>query len=293
MAGIDLRGKGYAAREVVYDALRKYYKSLPEDASQVVRERQRILLEAGVCQDDAFKLEGSFCVGIFGSTVPTTYWTLYELFSRPEVLSELRDQVSREAVCRTTEEGFVLDVAALKTKCPLLLSVFQETQRVRHVHAITRKVMFDTLLDNQYLLKSGNYLQMPGGSMHTNRKVWGATAETFDPYRFMPRQATERRVADEHSSFVAWGAAPHLCPARQFVSTEILIMVALFAMRVDMKPVGGGNWEASPALDYKSLVTVPNPKTGVEVEVRGRDEWRGDWSLIMGQSITRVSLASG
>ncbi|KAH6893370.1 cytochrome P450 [Thelonectria olida] len=267
----DITRKGYAAREIVYNALRKYCKSIPEDASLLVRERQRVLREGGVRQDDACKLEATFCTAVFGNTSPTMYWTVYELFSRPELLEEIRDEDSREAVSGSKEEGFVLNVAAVKTRCPLLLSVYQETQRTRHIHAIIRKVMADTLLDGQYLLKSGHFLQLPGNPIHTNTNVWGPTADTFDPRRFVPQEGSERKPR-EPSSFVAWGAPPHLCPARQFAATEILIMVALLAMRIDMKPMGAGEWEANPVLNTGDLVTVYNPKTEARVEVSGRDQ---------------------
>jgi nitrogen fixation protein len=41
------------------------------------------------------------------------------------------------------------------------------------------------------------------------------------------------------------------------------------------------------------MATVYTPKKDVEVQVRRRGEWDGEWSLRMGESKTRVSLASG
>ncbi|KAH7123176.1 cytochrome P450 [Dactylonectria macrodidyma] len=292
MTKTDITRKGYAAREIVFDAFREYYKVIPEDASLVVCERLRVLREGGVCEEDVCKQEATFGTAIYANTAPTMYWTIYELFSRPGALQELRDEISREAVSGTKEEGFVLDVAALKTKCTLLLSVLQETQRTRHIFAMIRKVMSDTLLDGQYMLKAGHYLQMPGNPIHTNTSVWGPTAGAFDPYRFMPQESGDRKARDP-SSFVAWGAPPHLCPARQFAATEIMIIVALLAMRVDIEPVGGDEWERSPALETGEFVSVYNPKKDIKVEVGGREQWRSTWTLKMGESKTRISLASG
>ncbi|KAF4979790.1 hypothetical protein FZEAL_4064 [Fusarium zealandicum] len=292
MVNLDLMRKGYAARDVVFRALQDYCNAVPTDASKVFVERNRTMREAGICEDDIRKQEATFGTAAFANTVPTLYWTIHELFSRPEVLEEVRAEVAEQAVSGSKESGFRLDVAALKTRCPLLLSVYQETQRTRHVHANIRKVVTDMLLDRQYLLKAGNYVQMPGQPIHADPSTWGESADTFDPYRFMRKGGSDRRSVAP-SSFVAWGAAPHLCPARQFASTEVLMVVALLAMRSDLVPVGTGLWEMKPVVKTSDMVSIQLPKRDVEVEAAEREEWSGRWSLDMGESTTRISLASG
>lgn len=284
----DVFGNGYAARQKVFDAHVKYCRDIPHDASLLFRERWRVLLESGISEMDCIKQQATLPIGMLSNTVPTFYWTIWELFSRGDVLSHVREELEAHAVIKQ-EDGFALDVAALKSKCPLLLSVFQETQRVRHIHAAIRKVMKDTLLDGKYLLKAGNYLQMPGNSIHSNANIWGPSALDFDPYRFAsPGGSTKHGGSD----FLAWGAPPHLCPARQFAATEILILVALLAMRAELRPASGG-WEKNPALDFNDPVTVLNPKKDVQMDVSTRTQWAGKWTLLMSQSKHRVPLASG
>ncbi|KAH7118584.1 cytochrome P450 [Dactylonectria estremocensis] len=290
MVGMDLTRKGYAAREVVFQAFRQYCSHVPDDSSEIFLSRTRVMREAGVCEEDICKQQATFGTAAFANTAPALYWATYELFSRPEVLEEVRAQVAEHAVSGSKESGFKLNVSALKTKCPLLLSVFQETQRTRHMHANIRKVTADTLLDGKYLLKAGNFVQMPGNPIHTNPEIWGDTVDVFDPYRFVPK---DDRKPILPSGFLAWGAPPHLCPARQFAATEILIVLASLAMRVDMAPAAMGRWERNPAVNVGDMVTIYNPKKDVQVEVREREAWAGDWALEMGDSKTRVSLASG
>ncbi len=148
------------------------------------------------------------------------------LFSRQEILAEVREEIEAQAVIGSKEHGFVLDVAALKTRCYLLLSVYEETQRTRHAHANIRAVLSDAVLDGRYLLKAGSYLQMPGQPIHASTEVWGHSASEFDPYRFVQKRGIARGAIPT-GGFLAWGAPPHLCPARQFATTEILIAVAL------------------------------------------------------------------
>ncbi|KAG8624056.1 hypothetical protein KVT40_009032 [Elsinoe batatas] len=294
-ANLDFTRKGYAARETVFKAFKTYCRKLPLDVAPVIAERQRVLLEGGVSEDNAAQQQATFSVAAFANTTPTLYWTIHELYARPDLLAAVRKEVISTAVSGSHEKGFALDVSALKTKCPLTLSVFQETQRTRNIHANIRKVTEDTLLDGKYLLKKGHFLQMPGGPVHHERTTWGPTADTFDPYRFVPApavsgQGTKRSVPQ--SSFISWGAPPHLCPARQFATTEILIVVALLAVRVDIEPMKG-EWVLQPPVQKADLVTLHNPKKDVEVRVRRREKWEGKWGLKMGESTTRVSLASG
>ncbi|PNS15642.1 hypothetical protein CAC42_4094 [Sphaceloma murrayae] len=289
----DFAGTGYAARQQVFDAMDTYCRQLPDDVAPVVSERARVLREAGVSEKEIAKQQTTFVIAAFANTAPTLYWTIYELFSRPEVLAEVRKEVLTEAVSGSSKEGFALDVSALKTRCPLLLGVFQETQRTRHIHANIREITEDTLLDGKYLLKKGHFLQMPGQPIHNEQSVWGANAGNFDPYRFMTStDSTKRERGVPPSSFVSWGAPPHLCPARQFATTESMIVLALLAVRLDLSPMQG-RWEESPAVDTSDLVTMYNPKKDVALKVDAKEEWTGVWSLTMGESKTRVALASG
>ncbi|KAI1349205.1 cytochrome P450 [Xylaria sp. FL0043] len=308
MTGLDLLGKADKAREIVHKSVRSYCSGMPPDASEAVHERHRVLRESGMSFEDAIKQESSFCVAVFGNTAPTMFWTIYELFSRPGLLAEVRDEIAANAVteiARTCEgvemPQFALDVAALKTKCPLLLSSYQEIQRTRDIHANIRKVLTDTFLDDgRYLLRKGNYCIVPGPSIHKSTRAWGESATAFDPYRFITKnarkygQSGQKFATPPPSSFLAWGTPPHLCPARQFATTEIFVIVALLIMRVDLVPTEkNGKWEKNPALNTGHIVSLPNPREDIEVEVKLRETASGKWIINMGESKTRIALASG
>jgi hypothetical protein len=292
-----LGAPGYAAREKVFAAFREYHKAVPADASQLVRTRWRVFAEQGVeDHEEVVKLDAHLSQAVFPNSNRTAFWFVWELFSRPSVLDEVRAEVQSHAIARDSSGTTILDVGALKSRCPLLLSVLQETQRTRHQAAMARQVMVDTTIDDgKYLLKKGAYVQMPAQPIHNDTAIWGPAAAEFDPYRFVNNTATGQKQKVAPGAFLAWGAAPHVCPARQFMTTELLIMGALLAMRVDLVPTAHeGDWgRAKPALKHKELVTVAGPTRDVEVKVVPRGGWQGEWKLEMGQSLSRISLASG
>jgi hypothetical protein len=292
MLGIDPLGTGYSARTTMFKAFRKYFQDMPDDVSLIIRERQRILREAGIPEDDTYKMQSNLS-DAYPNFPPTLFWTIYEIYSRPELLEAIRQEISSKAV-RKSDDGSILDVTTLQTECHILLSAFQETQRVRHSQVAFRIVVEDVLLDGQYLLKKGNYVHLPAKPVHKNHEIWGPQASAFDPYRFVQAEAgktTKTKILP--SGFRAWGAPPHMCPARQFAATEILIFTALLALRANLTPESGKGWEREPALKPVEIAMLPRPKKDIHLKVTAREEGARSWAIEIGKSKTRVPLASG
>ncbi|KAK8101939.1 hypothetical protein PG999_012313 [Apiospora kogelbergensis] len=294
MLGTDFLRTGYKARDTVFEAFREYFQRIPDDASFLVQQRQKVMREGGIAEEDTYKIQATLSNAAYPNTVPTLFWTIFEIYSRPQLLDDIRQELHDNAVSRASEKGtneFVLDVAALQTACPVLLSTYQETQRTRHAQVAWRMVTEDTLLDG-HVLKKGNYLQIPVRPTHESREVWGPRAAAFDPYRFVPGK-NKPKIAP--SSFMPWGSPPHLCPARQFASAEILIAAALLVLRVQLTPVGGrrggGGWE-QPAL-RSGTPALPRPRRDIRAKVTPREGARGNWSVVIGRAKARISLASG
>lgn len=120
MVGIDPLGTGYRARAKVWDAFQNYFQNVPDDVSLLVRDRQDILRNAGISEAEAARMQSTLCDAAYPNTVPTLFWTVHEIFSRHELLEVVRDEIYSTAV-QQTGTGFVLDVAALKSKCQALL----------------------------------------------------------------------------------------------------------------------------------------------------------------------------
>jgi len=308
MLGFDFLGTGYRARTTMFHAFRKYFQNVPDDVSSVIRERQRILREAGIPEEDTYKMQSNLS-DAYPNFPPTLFWTIYEIFSRPPLLAAIRHELLDKAVTRSSSNN-TLNLTSLQTDCHLLLSAFQETQRLRHSQVAFRIVVDDHLLDDQYLLKKGAYMHLPAKPVHQSTDIWGRDAHVFDPYRFIQTESTSKRPLPTTatttptkpkivpSGFRAWGAPPHMCPARQFAATEILVFVALLALQTDLEPENGV-WERDPELRHMEIAMLPRAKRDVRLRVRkweGMGEGKGQgaqWRVEMGRNKARVPLASG
>jgi hypothetical protein len=68
-------------------------------------------------------------------------------------------------------------------------------------------------------------------------------------------------------------------------------MVALLALRVEIKPLAG-KWKR-PEPSYGDFVIILPPKMDIDVDIRSRGGWGGNWSLKIGESASRAPLDSG
>jgi cytochrome P450 len=286
---LDPFGKGVKARAKVFKALENYFKDVPEDVSQLVRERRRVLEDGGISQEDALKMQAFLNDGNF-NIFPMLYWAIYDVFSRPQLLEDIRREVMANAVQRSqADAGFVLDMSAVKTKCPLLLGAYQETQRTRHMLPNSRVVLEDTIVDGKYLLKKGRLLFLPTRPIHRSTEIWGSRAAEFDPRRFMADASGPNPLP---SHFLPWGTAPYICPARQFVSAGILVQMALIVLRMDLAPAGGRRWEDEPATQWLEIATLPTAREKMDLIVTPRAEGAGKWSVCIGTPKTAVPIKS-
>ena len=265
---------------------------MPADVSQLVKERHRVLREGGITQEDALKIHSFLNDGNF-NIVPTLEWVLYDIYSRPQLLGAIRQEIVSNAI-RETDSGLTLDIASLKTQCPLLLSAWQETQRTRHSLSGSRYVVEDTLLAGQYLLKKNNLIYLPFKPIHTNPTIWGPQAGAYDPYRFMPVQAgkTDTRSKVLPSNFLPWGTPPYICPTRQFISTIIMVVMAVMVTKVDLTPERG-SWSPEPAVRWQENATLPTTSEKMHFMVTERKYGSGSWTITTGKSKIAVPLVSG
>lgn len=95
-------------------------------------------------------------------------------------------------------------------------------------------------------------------------------------------------------AFPVWGVAPHVCPARFYASTGVLVLITLVALRLDISPAAGEG-RANPAWreleDEFNFSAVSRPTGPVRVSVRPREDWKGNWNVVVGRPETRLQFS--
>lgn len=159
------------------------------------------------------------------------------------------------------------------------------TDKYQGIGISSRVILEDHLLDDQFLLKKGNILLIPGVVQHQNQSIWGDNVGEFYHKRFVAGaggRKGSRRL--NPVAFRGFGGGSTLCPGRHFAATEIMAFAALFILRFDSRPASGARWLA-PSVEKTNLATsIHQPDHDVEIEVRLRDNFRGKWEVKLSES---------
>jgi Cytochrome P450 len=274
IAGWLTAPKAWKARELLVKSFLQYYQERGhEDSSPLTYARWKIQLDGGATLENIARLEAVMGLGILSNTVPTGFWAIFDIYSRPNSLEGIRNEIRQNALSVDSSGLHILDLANIRNNCPLLLSSFQETLRLRSNAGQFRVVYEDTTLNDRWLLKKGSVLLMPAATINRNKTAWGSTVEEFDPRRFtkLSEQADKRQKA---SAFLSFGTSPNICPGRHFATGEILALTAMLILRFDISPVAG-SWK-EPKTNTKAVAaSLSPPMEPLNVAFAEREEFQG------------------
>ncbi|KUI74212.1 5-beta-cholestane-3-alpha,7-alpha-diol 12-alpha-hydroxylase [Cytospora mali] len=273
-----LARKSLHAREhLLIPALEKYFTEKSHlQGSLLVQCRYNHNTGHGLRGRDVAATEIGQMAASLTNSMASAFWMIYHVFSNPVVLADCRAEMDQLVEVKDNDL-YAVDLAMVKSSCPVLLSTWQETLRYEHIGISARVVMEDTILDNKYLLKRGATVMGATPVQHSDASVWGPTVGDFDHRRFL-RGPGKKRVAPV--AFRSFGGGTVLCPGRHFVSTEVLSFVALLLLRFDLKPVNKhGEW-VEPRKYLSMTSSMPTPRDEVQVQIVPRDnrEWRMNFS---------------
>lgn len=266
--------KGLAGRAKVSAAFENYYrKGGHNKASILTKNRYEVSFKNGVPIADIARYEVGGSIAILVNTAPSAFWMLILIYSHPELLCDLRQEIGSMMLEKTDKSGKtrIIDITSLKSSCPLLTSTFQEVLRYRSVGTSVREVMEDTVIDGQWLLKKGNMIQMPSRVLHCDADIWGLDVHEFKPERFLKSMSTAPRNSKTPpaAAFRAFGGGSTLCPGRHFATNEVLAVVTMFIMRFDMEPLDG-TWTLPTSNNTNVASVVMEPDSDVEVTISER-----------------------
>lgn len=269
---------------MIFNAMQRYFSRGGHDnSSHLTKARYNVYVKNGLSSDSIAHFELSSIIGLLINVTPTVFWLLFYIYSTPGLLKDVRQEVanatSTEMLCTQDDrKEHSISVVKLRENCPLLLSTYRETLRLKTNNVYTRWVRQDTLLNERYFLKQGSIVQVPGASMHADPALWGADVKEFKPRRFMKGEATHHRPG----AFRSFGGGTSLCPGRHFALIEVLATAAIFVMRYDMEPQGGGGRWEEPKMEGNDVVgSIMPPTSRFDVAITTREGYEGDkWGFV-------------
>ena len=264
--------KGYQGRQTISKAFINYFNNkAQESGSAFTKDRFTVSRKHGCSVEDIAKFECGESIAALVNTIPAVFWMIYHIYSTPIILEELRQELTKIVVGMTEKNGSTVrkvDVAQIKTSCPILISTFQEVLRHRAMGTSVRQVMEDTMLDGKYLLKKDGMVQMPSRVVHTDPEVWGPDVAEFNHRRFLKEKESAKRGKDGRrfnpAALLAFGGGHTLCPGRHFATTEIMVAVIMFLLRYEVRPTSG-TWTAPPCINTNIAATIMEPDFDIPV----------------------------
>ncbi|GJN84415.1 hypothetical protein PLIIFM63780_007971 [Purpureocillium lilacinum] len=210
--------------------------------------------------EEIAKMETIQAVIATTNAIPTFFWLLIFVLSRPELLTQMRTEiegalnfepVAAQGDSPDNHRVATLDVSQFEHQLPLMTSCYRETLRLINHSVSMRRVTSDislTAADGKtYVLKEGVDVQMPAGVTHGDTNIWGPDAGEFRAERFLPEARVSGAQTPPRSSraercrkaaFFPFGGGKHLCPGRNLAFEEIMGFMALMLLRMDLEPMG-------------------------------------------------------
>ncbi len=193
-----------------------------------------------------------FCAFII-NTVPVTFWTIGHIVENQLLLARIRAELAEviEPIVEedVSEPRFSFDVAAVRERCPLLMSASTEVLRYVGASTSTLIVHEDVCIDEQYLLKQGALVQISATAVHSDPDIWGPDAAAFDPERFL------KPTKVHPSAYRTFGGGSTLCPGRHLATDEILAFTAMFLHTFDV-----ADTPRLPRRDDTNMLSITKPE---------------------------------
>ena len=217
-----------------------------------------------------------FCAFII-NTVPVTFWTIGHIVENRVLLTRIRAELAAVVGPMAAGQGWdeprlTIDAAALRERCPLLVSTSNEVLRYVGASTSTLIVHEDVYIDDQYLLTKGALVQISATAVHSDPDIWGPNATNFDPERSLKPSKVHP------SAYRTFGGGSTLCPGRHLASDEILIFTAMFLRTFDVEFTA--NTPRLPRRDDTNMLSITKPTEDLVLRLSRRQGMeKASWGI--------------
>ena len=285
--------KAFYSRKRVLGGLIEYVETgAYKKASPLIQERVSTNLNFGIGEQMSGHAELILMFGILGNAVPSNFWLVANIFSRPTILARVREEV--EAAIRVSQQSndendekspngrrqcFISSKVITKL-CPLLYGCYRETLRDVSLLTSARLVTEDTVAGDRYLLRKNSVVQIAGGVLHHSSDIWGHDANDFNPDRFLSfegnadkAQASPLPKGVPSAAFRAFGGGTVICPGRHFAQSELMTLAAVLSVGFHLTEPNGDPLKLPQKDEERIPLAMVKPKWDPKVKVSRRKDW--------------------
>lgn len=281
-AGMPIK---YFARDA-YKALQEIIEMLCQDdfpISDHLAERRKILSSMGMTREDMAKDDLLWVWASMTNLVPSQFWNFYHIFSNPDVMEAIREEVDSVISKRKPEDG-PFDGAFTMEELDSMVrveSAYKEVLRLSFYGSVLRVALQDMTFDlkpvgsklpTKYFLEKGSSVVFYLRTLHYDPDIF----ESPDEYRwnrFLPDPVTGQAPTFQTASgesindpFRSFGGGSHYCPGRKYAMNFSKSLVANMVYKYDMKILGSTEFDME-----RDQLGVLHPKDAVEIELSERN----------------------
>lgn len=274
--------KAFQGRAHINSAFRKWFNAeLWSNGAAIVQRRVKLARKHGFSANQVADYEMPLLFASLTNTIPFGFWMVSYIMADDELSMSIRKEIEL-VVAKSVVNGIEtaeMDLTAIRTHCPLLISVWDELLRWNTHPTAVRSVTSDILLNNEHFLKAGAIVQMPSGITHDSPTVWGPDATEFNPRRFLkrekPRQEEREQIKLQNKAFFPFGGGKHFCPGRHMAFKEITAFVCMVLYAFTIETKDGTQFKVLQQGQRQLGSAINKPKGDADVMIRRREGFEG------------------
>jgi cytochrome P450 len=257
-----------------------------DDISQIMQDRVRVWVEHHASETLQKTNDVSVLWGVNVNSNKNVFWMLLQIYTRPELLSSIRDEIAPYVRPSSSGErgphGFPklqIDVEGLTKRCPLLKAAFHETMRMNMSGLGIRQVIKDITIKESpadaamfgkkraqaYTIPAGSTLVLANGTMQMDSRIFEAPHE-FRPERFI-EEGPDGAPRVHMRNLNTFGGGLYKCKGRYFAEKEVLIFAAGLLAMWDVGAVGTGEGQDIRIPEMGTAGASRSPKEDVRVRL--------------------------